>query len=224
MCLAGGLEVWEAEAPGFCPSPPGNPASPSFCLPGGRWIPTRKRRGQTPETGRKDTSVKLPLNQSGRWGWGTVPRRHQTPFTATPTQPGCDSHERPPLVAAYGSPREFLPCREMELLAHGRTFSAFVGTLELATATPFPTPAAAPKSTGLATKCAGASTGMHGPFLLQTRPQAARINPRPSPLPAGPRPSSILPGTPSPTTRAELSEAQGGRIGSEYSRFSCPRP
>lgn len=100
----------------------------------------------------------------------------------------------------------------MELLARGRTFSAFVGTPELATATPSPTPAATPKSTGLATKCVGASTGMHGPFLLKTRPQAARINPRPSPLPTGPRPSSTLPGTPSPTTRAELSEAQGDAL------------
>lgn len=42
-----------------------------------RWIPSRKRRSQTPGRGRKDTSVRLPLYQSVRSrGQGTVPGSH----------------------------------------------------------------------------------------------------------------------------------------------------
>lgn len=49
---------------GLCPLASAEIWPSGFCLPAGRSNPTRKRRSQTPERGRKDSSVGLhPVNQ-----------------------------------------------------------------------------------------------------------------------------------------------------------------
>lgn len=65
----------------LCPLASAGIWPPGLRLPGGRWIPTRKGRSQTPESGRKDMSARLPPNQSAS------SRGQSQGATLAPTQP-----------------------------------------------------------------------------------------------------------------------------------------
>lgn len=76
--------------------PPGS-GWPGFGLPGGRWSWTRKRRGQTPEKDRKDTSVRLTPNQSAS-SRGQSPGATRAPHSHS--HPQGPTHEARPVPAS----------------------------------------------------------------------------------------------------------------------------
>lgn len=93
--LTGGLEALKQRYPAL-PLASARIWPPGFCLPGGRAILTRKTPSQTPERGRKDTSIRLSPNQSVSSGgqFQGATRASPQPLSPTQTHPQPEAHSR----------------------------------------------------------------------------------------------------------------------------------